>query len=112
MEFLTAKVAQLLLAAIPIGAISFALFQVVKRLSAQVDGIKSPYLKQAAVVLVATLVTAVFGAAGVNIDCVPGENCLALVSQDKLGELLKAALGAFTAFVLHALKNGRPSRRK
>lgn len=112
MEFLFSKFGQLVMAAIPVGAISFALFQIVKRQSAWIDRLDNPLIKQALVLAVAVVLTAAFSAVGLTIDCVPGENCLALVNEDKIAEFVKAVLGAFTAFALHAVKNGATKRKR
>lgn len=105
--FFSAKLTAFFMAAIPVGAIAFALFQVVKRVSAQVDGLKNPVIKQAIVAGIAFALTAGFAAAGVTIECVPGANCLEQVTQDKLELVLRSLLSAATAFVLHAVKQGR-----
>ncbi len=105
--FLSGKLTALLLAIIPAGAIAFVLFQIVKRWSATVDAIENAWVKRIAVGLVASIVTLVFGAAGVGIDCVPDENCLQLVTQDKLETLVKAIAASLVAFVMHAVKGGR-----
>jgi putative copper export protein len=107
LQLVLTKLMSFAMAAVPVGAISFALFQIVKRQSSLIDGIRNKTVKQIAVVFVAAVLTLVFSSMGLSIDCVAGENCLNLVTQDKIGEVIKWALGSFVAFALHAVKRGR-----
>lgn len=100
-----AKLFSLLLAAIPIGAISFALYQFVKRQSVRVDEIANPWVHRSVVAGISFILTAVFAALNVPIVCPEGVNCLSTISQDQIEVVLKALLGAVSAFALHAGKS-------
>lgn len=102
--FVKAKVFGLLMAALPIGAISFALYQFVKRQAKRVDEIANPWVHRSVVAGISFVLTAVFAALNVPIVCSESVNCLNELSQDQIELLLKGLLGAVSAFVLHAGK--------
>ena len=108
--FIQGKLIALAMAAIPVGAISFALYQFLKRHSAAIDAIENPMLHRAMVLAVATILTTVFTALNVPITCTPEVNCLAELDQEKVDLVVKAALGWLTALILHKGKGS--SKRK
>lgn len=102
-----AKVVAVLFSILPIGAVAFALYQLVKRFTTLVDAIKNPWVHRAIVFAIALGLTALGAATGVDISCVEGVNCLNELSQDKIELILKSVLGSVSAFVLHAVKGSR-----
>jgi hypothetical protein len=108
LEFIQIKLVTLFLAAIPVGAIAFLLYQAVKRFTVLVDAIKSPWVHRLAIAGISFVLTAVFAALGLDINCVEGVNCLQELSKDKIEMVLQAGLSAVSAFLIHA---GRKSRR-
>jgi hypothetical protein len=105
--FLKGKLIALLFAAIPVGAISFGLYQLVKRGTSLVDAIKNPWVHRTAVAVIAFVLTAAFAAVGSEIPCVDGVNCLAELTPDRIEVLIRWALGALSAFALHAVKGAK-----
>lgn len=107
LEFIQIKLVTLFLAAIPVGAIAFLLYQALKRFTVLVDAIKSPWANRLAVAVISFVVTGLAAATGLDITCVEGVNCLQAVTQDHITFVLKSGLGAVSAFLIHA---GRKSR--
>jgi purine-cytosine permease-like protein len=105
--FIETKLVGLLSTIVPVGALAFAAYQVVKRMSAKVDTIANPWAHRAAVALIAAVLTPLFAAAGDPIACVTGENCLQYVDKDKVELVVRWILGAVSAQLLFLVKNGR-----
>lgn len=105
--FITTKLFALVMAAIPVGAISFALYQQIKKFSYTVDQIDNAWTHRAVVTGVAFVLTAIGAALNVPIVCPPEVNCLNELTADKVELLVKALLGAGSAFALHAMKGGK-----
>lgn len=104
--FIKGKLISLLFAAIPVGAVAFVLYQLVKRFTGLVDAIKNPWIHRAVVTIIAMALTALAGATGLDIVCVPGENCLNEVNQEHLEFLVQSGLAALSAMLMHASKKG------
>jgi hypothetical protein len=108
LAWIQSHILSLALSAIPVGAISFLLVQWIKRGTTWIDGL-SPTIKRGVVFVIAAALTALGAVLGVPIVCDAGQNCLASLDQNTVQLLLKAALGAVTAFLLHLGKNSTPT---
>lgn len=109
MDWVKVHVLSWLLGAIPVGAISFALFQWVKKLSGGVDRLPAAVKRYVALPIVAALVTAGGAAVGVNVICDTATNCLSQITQPTLDNLVKGALAVIVAWIAHAGKSGNTS---
>lgn len=101
-DWLLTKALGLVLAAIPVGIIASVVFQWVKRQRVEVDKL-SPALKNGAVFLIGAIIAAVSAFTGVEIACVPGENCLALLDQPTIEAVIRAGLSFAAAKFTHAV---------
>lgn len=93
-------------AALPIGTISFAIGQYVKKLSDRVDQQPAAFKTLALIPAIAAAVTALGATLGVPIICQPDTNCLTALDGSTLDAVVKAGLGWIVALITHAGKNG------
>lgn len=100
------KLLPFFLSVIPVGAISFAVYQILKRKAEAVDMLKetSPWQHRATVAGIGFILTAVFQMAGGDAGCIEGVNCLHNLTQDKVEFVVKWLLSAGTAHLLHEVK--------
>lgn len=101
MSWLQTQLLNLLLLAVPIGAIAALSFQFLKKASAAVDAFPA-WLKNVAVYLIAMIVTTVTTILGVPVVCEEGVNCLSKIDQNTLKMLIEAALALGVAKLSHA----------
>lgn len=110
MNLITSHLLSWLIAALPIGTISFALGQYVKKASDWVDTRPGAFKTVVLIPAIAAVVTASGAALGAPIVCTPDVNCLTALDGHTLDVVVKAGLGWIVALVTHAGKNGNPKR--
>lgn len=103
MDWIREHIISYLVGAIPVGTIAFLVLQQAKRASTFVDDL-TPWLKRAAIALIAVVLTALGAAVNVPIICEVDVNCLDSLSQDKIEALIKVALATVTALIIHKKK--------
>lgn len=110
MNWITQHAMGWLIAALPIGAMTFALAQYIKKASDWIDT-RPPALKRTVLIpAIAAVLTALGAAMNIPIVCEPDTNCLTQLNGDTLNAAVKAALGVVVAWVVHAGKNGNAKR--
>jgi hypothetical protein len=85
-----------------VGPLTFVVMQLLKQLSAVVDNLP-PMVKRFAVAGIATLMTLLGTAVGVDLSCNPELSATCLEVLDK--DAVRALLSAGVAYVLHFAKN-------
>ena len=93
-----------LLTPLIVGPLTFLAMQGLKATNALIDA-QSPFVKRLFVALIATALTAISAATGINIECdvESGANCLATLDK----EAVKAIVSALVAYAVHFLKNAK-----
>lgn len=109
MNWITTHLLNWLVAAVPIGAISFAVAQYVKKGSNWVDAQGALFKRFILLPLIAAAVTALGAALHVNIVCDATTNCLTHLDSATIDAAVKAALGVVVAWIAHAGKQGNTS---
>lgn len=106
MNWITQHLTGWLVAALPIGTITFAVGQYVKKASTWVDQ-QNPNAKRLVIIpAIAAAVTALGVALHVPIVCVPDQDCLSQLTGPTLDVLVKGGLGIVVAWITHAGKDG------
>lgn len=91
-----------LLTPIIVGPLTFLAMQGLKATNALIDA-QSPFVKRLLVAVIASALTAISAATGINVACdvQSGANCLAELDK----ETVKAIVAAIVAYAVHFLKN-------
>lgn len=106
MNWLQTHLLHWIVGAIPIGTITFAVAQYIKKFNDTIDRANPATKRIVFVPAIAAAVTALGAALHVPIVCPPDVNCLTTLDTNTLNAVIQAALGVLVAFITHAGKDG------